>query len=428
MTTAITVENLGKKYRIGTAISNKLSVREALMHAMRFPVRRFRGENRDDDSTIWALKDLNFEVRTGEAVGIVGRNGAGKSTLLKILSRITRPTTGRATMRGRVTSLLEVGSGFHPDLTGRDNIFLNGAVLGMTRAEMRQKFDAIVAFAELERFIDTPIKFYSSGMYMRLAFSVAAHLEAQILILDEVLAVGDASFQQKSQMRMEAIIRQGCTLLLVTHNLHAIGHLCSRALYLEQGMLVRDGLPHEVISQYLGQVTPQRVEPGECHWPEMQEAPGNENVRLHAVRVVSEGQVTARVDVHAPVQIELEYWNLRPDAHVYASIHILEQTGVGVLSSANLPSLNSTPDPWHGKPHPVGLYRSVCTIPPHLLNEERYVVSVFIVTNMERTDVVAHNVIAFQVFDQTTREYQGRLMGVVRPKLAWQTDFVQPSR
>jgi lipopolysaccharide transport system ATP-binding protein len=299
----------------------------------------------------------------------------------------------------------------------------------MSHAAMKSKFDAIVAFAEIEKFIDTPVKHYSSGMYMRLAFSVAAHLEPEVLLLDEVLAVGDAAFQQKSQARMEQIIRQGCTLLLVSHNVHAIASLCDRALFLDEGMLCSDGPARQVIEEYLAKKTPQSSDAGECTWPDPEQAPGSENVRLHAVRILSEGRVTSRVDVRAPLRVEVEYRNFLPDAHIYTSIHLHEKSGVGVFASANLPSLNLGADDWHGKPQPVGLYRSVCTIPANLLNESRYSVSIFIVANMARHEIIAHHVIAFHTYDgNSDREIQGVVMGVVRPRLDWQTELLHEPR
>ena len=417
MTPAIHVENLSKQYRIVATQMARPSVREALGAAATAPLRRLFGRGTTRRETIWALRDLNFDVQRGEAVGIIGRNGAGKSTVLRILSRITRPTTGRALLRGRLTSLLEVGTGFHPDLSGRENIYLNGAVLGMSRAQIKSRFDAIVAFAEIEKFLDEPVKHYSSGMYVRLAFAVAAHLEPDILILDEVLSVGDTAFQQKCQTRMEEILRQGCTLLLVTHNLHAIATLCSRALYLDQGVLRLDGPPQDVIADYLMQTTRQRDDTGECHWNN--EAPGNETIRLRGVRIFSGEQMSGRVHVQSPVRIEIEYENFRPDARIHTLIQLLEESGVGVLSSATLPSFNSDTDIWHDKPRPPGLYRSCCTLPANLLNEHRYFVSVFIVVDNVQIAVASHNVIAFQAFDN---EFRGAVIGVVRPRLAWQTE------
>src|SRR5450631_278408 len=241
--TVIRVENLSKLYRI-SHLANQRTVRDAVHHGLRLVWRRLRWNTRLKREEFWALRDLNFEIAKGEVVGIIGRNGAGKSTLLKVLSRITEPTTGRITLRGRVASLLEVGTGFHPELSGRDNIYLNGAIHGLTRAEISRKFDQIVEFAEVSRFLDTPVKRYSSGMYVRLAFAVAAHLEPDILIVDEVLAVGDAQFQKKCLGKMEDVsAREGRTVLFVSHNLQAVRQLCSRCLLLQTGGLVADSEP-----------------------------------------------------------------------------------------------------------------------------------------------------------------------------------------
>jgi lipopolysaccharide transport system ATP-binding protein len=256
---AIKVEGLGKRYRIGERQQYK-ALRDVLADAASAPVRaagRLLGGGRRDprpDSTIWALKDVSFEVGHGEVLGIIGRNGAGKTTLLKILSRITEPTEGEVRLRGRVGSLLEVGTGFHPELTGRENIYLNGAILGMHKHEIERKFDEIVAFAEIERFLDTPVKHYSSGMYVRLAFAVAAHLEPEILLVDEVLAVGDAAFQKKCLGKMHDVAGQGRTVLFVSHNMAAVARLCERAILLEQGVLVRKDKTDDVIDEYLHSV------------------------------------------------------------------------------------------------------------------------------------------------------------------------------
>lgn len=251
--TVIRVENLGKRYRLGKRVRYH-TLRDTLTEFARRPARwwKTRGTRtgRQDDNTLWALRDLSFEVQRGEVLGIIGRNGAGKSTLLKILSRITEPTTGEAELHGRIGSLLEVGTGFHPELTGRENIFLNGAILGMKRREIVQKFDAIVGFAEIEQFIDTPVKHYSSGMYTRLAFAVAAHLEPEILIVDEVLAVGDAAFQKKCLGKMNEVARDGRTVLFVSHNMTAVQSLCGSALLLEHGTLAKQGPAIEVAQDY----------------------------------------------------------------------------------------------------------------------------------------------------------------------------------
>ncbi|MFH1746370.1 MAG: polysaccharide ABC transporter ATP-binding protein [Planctomycetota bacterium] len=264
----ITIESLSKRYRLGRVLPNPYQVARQLVGRFgRRCARVFRSGSAPastpipdrQDHILWALRDVNLCLRQGEVLGIIGRNGAGKSTLLKILARITEPTTGRATMYGRVASLLEVGTGFHPELTGRDNIYLNGSILGLTRAEIRRRFDAVVDFAGVERFLDTPVKRYSSGMYVRLAFSVAAHLEPEILIVDEVLAVGDVAFQRKCLGKMQTIADGGRTVLFVSHNMAAINHFCTRAIHLHDGCLVADGDPANVVGRYITEsFTPER--------------------------------------------------------------------------------------------------------------------------------------------------------------------------
>jgi lipopolysaccharide transport system ATP-binding protein len=251
---AIRVENLGKVYRIGAQQERYKTLRDSLAGAVTGYLHRLRNPKSvgRDENTFWALKDVSFEVKRGEAVGIIGRNGAGKSTLLKILSRITEPTEGRVRLHGRVASLLEVGTGFHAELTGRENIYLNGAILGMKRTEIERKFDEIVAFAEIEKFLDTPVKRYSSGMYVRLAFAVAAHLEPEILLVDEVLAVGDAAFQNKCLGKMQQVAGEGRTVLFVSHNMAAVQKLCTRACLLDNGKVVVQEGVNEVVARYLG--------------------------------------------------------------------------------------------------------------------------------------------------------------------------------
>lgn len=257
MTTVIKVENLGKKYLIGHEKQERYNtLRDSISHGFQSMTRRLRSSlhaktDRNELEEFWALKDLNFEIQQGDKVGIIGRNGAGKSTLLKILSRITSPTTGKITIKGRVASLLEVGTGFHPELSGRENIYLNGAILGMRKAEIAQKFDEIVAFAEVEKFLDTPVKRYSSGMYVRLAFSVAAHLEPDILVIDEILAVGDGEFQKKCLGKMGKIANEGRTIFFVSHNMAAVQQLCQSIILLDSGHLIKKGQPNEIIKSYI---------------------------------------------------------------------------------------------------------------------------------------------------------------------------------
>ena len=286
----IRVENIGKQYRLGARRARPATLRDAVVALAAAPVRNLRhlrslgttdGQERVD--TVWALRDVSFDVRPGEVLGVVGSNGAGKSTLLKVLSRITSPTTGRARVRGRIGSLLEVGTGFHPELTGRDNIYLNGAILGMARGYIASRFDEIVTFAEVERFLDTPVKHYSSGMYLRLAFAVAAHLPAEILVIDEVLAVGDASFQKKCLAKMSEVASEGRTILFVSHNLTAIQRMCPRSVLLQAGRLTADGATSEVLRRYLGD-TPGAARARE--WIDLSSAPrsGTGQVVVQAIR------------------------------------------------------------------------------------------------------------------------------------------------
>src|SRR6266571_1058439 len=251
MQPVIQVKNISKQYSMGRSSTVAPTLREALISTIKFPRKGVNGNGASESDLLWALRDISFEVNSGEVVGIIGRNGAGKSTLLKILSRVIKPTTGEVCIYGRVGSLLAIGTGFHPDLTGRENIFLNGAIIGMKRDEIRRKFDDIVAFAEVQRFLETQVKYYSSGMYLRLAFAVAAHFEPEILMLDEVLAVGDAAFQRRCLEKMKQVSREGRTVFFVSHDLMSMQQLCNRALLIESGQLLEDGNVDEVIADYL---------------------------------------------------------------------------------------------------------------------------------------------------------------------------------
>jgi len=371
----------------------------------------------------WALKGVSFEVAPGEVVGIIGRNGAGKSTLLKVLSRITEPTRGSIRLRGRVASLLEVGTGFHPELTGRENIYLNGAILGMTRKEIVRKFDEIVAFSEVERFLDTPVKRYSSGMYVRLAFAVAAHLEPEILIIDEVLAVGDAQFQKKCLGKMEAVAKgEGRTVLFVSHNTGVIANICSRTVVLAQGQVIHDGNSEEGIKIY--SASGMEEANGEAAFPDLDKAPGNERVRLCAVRVLSNGRITADTELDGEVQVEIEYHCLQGGLRMGASVHLLDQLGGVILATANMPSASLGRDEWFNVPHPVGRYRTRCTIPANFLNEGSYRLSAFLLRDVANVEVMQREVLSFKTHDTGAMraEYGGQWVGAIRPRLAWQTE------
>jgi lipopolysaccharide transport system ATP-binding protein len=319
----------------------------------------------DEPGTFWCLRDVSFSVKRGDVVGLLGRNGAGKSTLLKILSRITEPTRGRITLRGRVASLLEVGTGFHPDLTGRENIYLNGAILGMRRAEITAKFDEIVQFAEVGAFLDTPVKRYSSGMFVRLAFAVAAHLEPEILLIDEVLAVGDAAFQKKCLGKMDEVAHQhGRTVFFVSHNLGAVRALCNTAILLQDGTVTMQGAPNDVIAKYLSSAIPDEAG-GYMSWPDDGTAPGGDEVRFSSITILDErGERSAFFEAGQPVTVELQY---RVHKRVRgARFEIFVNTSEGELAFSATDHLQQSEllEP--------GLYRSVYTIPGGLLNRRGY--------------------------------------------------------
>jgi lipopolysaccharide transport system ATP-binding protein len=329
----IKVEGLSKQYIIGARQARYATLREAILEKARAPLKRFRSNGRAKPEALWALRDVSFEVPPGEAVGIIGRNGAGKTTLLKVLSRITDPTTGRFALYGRVGSLLEVGTGFHPELSGRENIFLNGAILGMRRMEIARKFDEIVAFAEVDRFIDTPVKHYSTGMHMRLAFAVAAHLEPEILLVDEVLAVGDVSFQKKCLGKMDDVARHGRTVLFVSHNMEAVRRLCSRALLLEEGRLAAIGETGALIKKYLENAAAQ------ASYQIVPPAP-DEDVPGYAYRLVVEnenGKPAASLPVGRPWQVRVYFRVTRRMEHFIAALGLRTAEGVPIRTGWSAP-------------------------------------------------------------------------------------------
>lgn len=422
----ISAENLAKQYRLGTR-QEYSTLKDVLVEALSAPIQRLRRKTNGD--TIWALQDVSFEVRQGEVVGIVGRNGAGKSTLMKVLSRITEPTLGRVKLFGRVGSLLEVGTGFHPELSGRENIFLNGAILGMARREIARKFDEIVSFAELDRFIDTPVKRYSSGMYMRLAFAVAAHLEPEILLVDEVLAVGDASFQKKCLGKMSEIAGEGRTVLFVSHNMAAVSQLCTRALLLTDGKIKRAGPTQEVVAEYFKAGSEGG---GEQIWDDPMRAPGNDRIRLRGVRITSKGAVTSEVDIDREVSVEVDFWNYQPARrNLCVGINLQNATGITVLSTANTPAANLLEDDeWFDRPHEAGLFRATCTLPANFLNDGVYYISVHVLSlGPIAIEAEAAQVLCFNVIDTGVMRVAGvgsRWDGVVRVRLPWRTWLLEP--
>jgi lipopolysaccharide transport system ATP-binding protein len=359
---------------------------------------------------------VNFRVQQGEALGIIGRNGAGKSTLLKILSQVTSPTSGVVKAKGKIASLLEVGTGFHPELTGRENIYLNGAIMGMRRAEVGRKFDEIVDFSGVEQFVDTPVKRYSSGMYVRLAFAVAAHLEPEILIVDEVLAVGDSEFQKKSLGKMNEVARSGRTVLFVSHNMDAIARFCQQAILLNSGSVELHGDTPSVISSYVsaGQdVVAQR------NWDNMDVAPGNSIARLNRVSVKNQkNQVRGDLISGENFSIEIDYWNQQPGIKLTATLIAYNQEGSIVFSS-----ISNHEENWHGKPRPEGLYRSICQIPASLLSPGAYDITLIICANSYRDCFQEDKLIRFNIIDsgEVRGDYLGGYSGVIRPLLTWVT-------
>ncbi len=369
---------------------------------------------------IWALRDVSFQVRRGEVIGVIGRNGAGKSTLLKILSRITRPTQGELRMRGRVGSLLEVGTGFHPELTGRENIYLNGAILGMRRAELIRKFDDIVDFAEIDQFLDTPVKHFSSGMYMRLAFSVAAYLEPEILLVDEVLAVGDAAFQKKCLGKMGQVAGEGRTVLFVSHNMGAVRSLCPRSILLAKGNLIDDGPSDDIIRSYLRTAYGDTSKSGEISWEMGSPPPGCKDISLQSIRMLSEeGAVQDHFDVGEPIRVEVIY-NVSTTIRGMRIILVIN-TREGVLVFA------STDHDQRLDETPPGKYCCQIKIPGNVLNSIQYTLQIQIDIPGFRVLVPREDFLHFSGAGDTPHgsHYPENWPGVVTPKLEWQEEKLE---
>lgn len=371
-------------------------------------------ESEDSSSDVlWALKDVSFEVKRGEVLGIIGRNGAGKSTLLKILSRITEPTSGRAIMRGRVASLLEVGTGFHPELTGRENIYLNGSILGMRHREIAVKFDEIVAFAEVEKFIDTPVKRYSSGMYVRLAFAVAAHLDPEILLVDEVLAVGDAGFQKKCLGKMEDVAKHGRTVLFVSHNMAAVSTLCPRSILLASGMKIVDGESATVLEQYAGGFGVDEYEGS---------GGGDDIAEYLSARVCNaKGEAIKGLLISEPFCVEMRYRIKREQLGTVVP-NFLFHTASGVCCfGVNAPGLKVTPP---------GIYRAQCFVPEHIMNEGLYSIGVATTTytggryqvNFHESGLLTISIRDPKVENAHNYGFPHTVPGILRPRLSWKVE------
>ncbi len=416
---AIRVENLGKRYRIGAYQDKYRTLRDSLVEAVTWPVRRLRGQLPPSTNIIWALREITFEVPRGQVLGVIGRNGAGKSTLLKVLSRVTEPTEGYAEIYGRVGSLLEVGTGFHPELTGRENIYLNGAILGMRRAEINRKFDEIVDFSGIEKFIDTPVKRYSSGMYLRLAFSVAAHLEPEILVVDEVLAVGDAEFQRKCLGKMSDVAQAGRTVLFVSHNMSAVLRLTERAIVLDKGRLIYDAPSGEAVDHYLSSGFSQA---GERIWEADAIPPGAAPLRPVALRVCDPtGQVADTFRSVEPVTIEMEYQLDEPIQGLRVGFYLMTARGEFVMTSFD----TDAPEQYERYAvREAGRYVSRCTIPADLLNEGRYVLGVNASVYRVKRYFQDENALAFTVDGSGApgMQWPEPRPGPVRPRLDWQIE------
>ena len=423
---AIQVVDLGKRYRIGSAARYR-TIRDSVVDTATAPLRWARrigtGEPAPAPAHIWALRDISFDVTAGDVVGIIGRNGAGKSTLLKVLSRITEPTVGEVRMWGRVGSLLEVGTGFHPELSGRENIFLNGAILGMSRDVIRRRFDEIVDFSEVEEFLDTPVKHYSSGMYMRLAFAVAAHLEPDILVVDEVLAVGDAQFQKKCLGKMGDVARDGRTVLFVSHNMQAVRQLCRRAILVDRGTVLTDGNAAAVTEQYLQQA-PIAQSP-EALAKMIAELPQDPAVRILSVDLTQAGYRIGTVQNGTPLEVTIEYevkeksTGLRiffdlldtDDLLIFRSFHDEEGDGIPTMQAAR--------------------YRSRATIPANLLGPQGYELRIHATIFNERMctpDLGLRIPVVVEATGLYNRAYVGdTYRGRLAPVIPWSTELVESS-
>ncbi len=437
---AIKVERMSKMYRLGVREQARDSLGAAMFDFLKSPLKNYRkyralydfrdidpkalvGESDDlPENILWAVRDISFEIPAGQVVGIIGRNGAGKSTLLKILSRITSPSLGRAEIRGRVSSLLEVGTGFHQELTGRENVYLNGTILGMRKKEVDSVFDQIVDFSGVERFLDTPVKRYSSGMKVRLAFAVAAHLKPEILIVDEVLSVGDAEFQRKCIGKMESIGKEGRTILFVSHNMSAVTRMCNRVLLLKDGGVAMDGTAHDVVSSYLQSGKGQAAH---REWPG-NDAPGGDIARLRSVSVVdAEDRETDSVDIRKPFSVKLVFDVLRPGHQLLPAFSLWNDEGLLLFSSMDLE------DRWRGVEREPGRYICRAEIPGNLLSEGTLLINTALWEwePHRRLEYHVKEVVSFQVLDSMSGDsargdFIGELRGAVRPLLDWRTEQV----
>lgn len=408
---AIKVENISKKFIIMAGRND--SLRAAL--ANRWSLLLGRSDKVHEE--FWALKNISFTVNEGEAIGIIGENGAGKTTLLKILSRITDPTKGRIEITGKVSSLLEVGTGFHPELTGRENIYLNGTILGMKRSEVKKKFDEIVEFSGVQKFINTPVKHYSSGMYVRLAFAVAAHLDPEILIIDEVLAVGDAEFQKKCLGKMEDVTKEGRTVLFVSHNMEAVRNLCTSAMLLKKGEVIERGNVTNVVNKYLNFGGETLINQ---NWENLSKAPGNEHVRMHSINIRPLNK-TNIITVDTGVNIDFIFYNYKSNLNLGFTLYLTNNQGTLLFESGVVITKN--------KDSKAGFYKVNAQIPPHLLNSGRYTARIVFGESQRYILCSLNNIFNFEVVHTSTGRDNNfsEAPGVVRPLLKWNKEFMDKS-
>jgi lipopolysaccharide transport system ATP-binding protein len=403
MSKSIIIENISKKYILNRQGKGNDDFRGTLTKM----AKSFLGKNDAKKYTeeFWALNDVSFSLEKGDRLGLVGSNGAGKSTLLKILSQITAPTSGNISINGRMASLLEVGTGFHPELSGRENIFLNGAILGMKKAEIEKHFDAIVDFAGIERFIDTPVKRYSSGMYVRLGFAIAAHLEPEILVVDEVLAVGDADFQKKSIGKMKDVSNSGRTLLFVSHNLTAVQGLCNKGAYLQNGQLKKFGTIDDAITSYVKNVSKFQLSQ---HWNDINTAPGAEYIKIKSLELIPISElVNGNFDTRTSFKVSIEYWNQKDNAELNVSIFLYSMTGECIFNVGD-----------EAQFYQKGLIKTEIVVPGDFLNDGSYYFSVMIVRDRIAPVFFFEEALAFDILDyREGTDWYGKWPGSVRPKM-----------
>lgn len=415
------VENIGKQYRIGAEVNRSPTLRDKLVDIGNWPKRAIKGEWKRKYETFWALKDISFEVKKGQVLGVIGRNGAGKSTLLKILSRVTEPTEGRAIVNGRIGSLLEVGTGFHPELTGRENIYLNGAVLGMKRFDIERKFDEIVEFSGVSKFIDTPVKRYSSGMYLRLAFSVAAHLEPEILVVDEVLAVGDAEFQRKCLGKMDDVAKEGRTVLFVSHDMSAILRLTDEAIVLDKGRIIHRAPTQDAVDFYMSSRLSQS---GERTWREEEIPESSAPFKPISIRIKDkENRVVDVARSAEPLTIEVEYEIEEDIKGLRVGIYL--QTGMGEYIFAAFDT-DMAENYEKYSIRKSGKYVSRCEIPAHFLNERKYVLGVNASSYRVKRYFQDEHALSFGVDTAGApgKQWPERRIGAIRPDLGWRIEKI----